>query len=246
MDKYKIAKAKDASGNQQPITTAPVVTRGMVSGAYIVGFGTGKYIELNDISDSSVQTFYGIIDSDPSTAPSSVIKRATSSLTEQTVLAVVTDSGKDYRIVSNTDVSTDGWYMDLPTTGERIAYNPIIRDGRFVFVTLIPDTNPCEAGGTSWLMEISPFNGGSLGESPIDENGDLSFNSSDKLIYKDDGTDSYVSGVMSTIGIISTPTIIDKTRSSEFKIVTGSIGETETVLESKAVLTGRMSWQEIR
>jgi type IV pilus assembly protein PilY1 len=244
--KYRIARAKDASGNRQPITTAPVVTRGMVSGSYIVGFGTGKYIELNDISDNSVQSFYGIIDSDPSTAPSSVIKRATSSLTEQTVLAVVTDSGKEYRIISDTDVSTNGWYMDLPTTGERVAYNPIIRDGRFVFVTLIPDTDPCKPGGTSWLMEVSPFNGGALGKSPIDVNGDLGFNSSDKLIYKDDGTNSYVSGVKSTIGITSTPTVIDKTRSSEFKVMTGSIGETETVLESKTVPTGRMSWQEIR
>ncbi|HFD13252.1 MAG TPA: hypothetical protein ENJ32_12405 [Crenotrichaceae bacterium] len=173
---------------------------------------------------------------------------ASSSLTEQEVKVVVTNDGSQYRIITNADSSADGWYMDLPTTGERIAYNPITRDGRFVFITLIPDTDPCSAGGTSWLMEVNPFNGGQLTESPFDVNGDDKFNAGDKLEYNDNGTtkSSYVSGIKSNIGINTTPAVIDKSRSSEYKVLTGSIGSTETVLESKAVLSGRMSWQEIR
>ncbi|MEE9424860.1 MAG: PilC/PilY family type IV pilus protein [Methylococcales bacterium] len=244
--KHKIARTKDDANNLQPITTAPVVTRGQVDGTYIVGIGTGKYIEHDDVTDHSVQSFYGFIDRDLTNAPSKVIRRNT--LTEQEVVVVVTNSGKQYRVLTNADASTDGWYIDLPTTGERVAYNPITRDGRFVFVTLIPDTDPCEAGGTSWLMEVNPFNGGQLGESPFDVDGDRKFNAGDKVEYTDDGEtkNSYVSGIKSTIGINTTPAVINKTRSSEFKVVTGSIGQTETVLESKAVLTGRMSWQEIR
>jgi type IV pilus assembly protein PilY1 len=246
--KYKIAEAKDNLGNRQPITTVPLVTRGLLDGTYIVGVGTGKYIEHNDVTDNSVQSFYGFIDSDLTNAPSTVITRATSTLTEQEVTVVVTLNGNQYRVITDAEASTDGWYMDLPTTGERIAYNPITRDGRFVFVTLIPDTDPCSAGGTSWLMEVNPFNGGQLADSPFDVDGDNKFTSSDKVDYSDNGENksSYVSGVKSNIGINTTPAVIDKSRSDEFKVVTGSIGETKTVLESKAVKTGRMSWQEIR
>jgi type IV pilus assembly protein PilY1 len=248
--KHKIARTKDNSNNKQPITTAPVVTRGLVDGTYIVGIGTGKYIEQNDISDHSDQSFYAFIDSDLTNAPSKVIRRNSglSSLTEQEVKVVVTNDGNQYRIVTDADASTDGWFMDLPTTGERIAYNPILRDGRFVFVTLIPDTDPCSAGGTSWLMEVSPFNGGTLSESPFDVDGDGKFTAGDQLEYDDNGETktSYVAGLKSNIGINTTPAVIDKSRTSEFKVLTGSIGSTETVLESKATLSGRMSWQEIR
>ncbi len=246
--KYKIAETKDNSGNRQPITTAPLVTRGLVDGTYIVGVGTGKYLETSDIGDNSVQTFYGFIDSDLTNTPGAVITRATSSLSEQQVDEVVTENGREYRIITNVDSSPNGWFMDLPTTGERIAYNPVARDGRFVFVTLIPDTDPCSAGGTSWLMEVSPFNGGQLGESPFDVKNtgtEVKIDGYDKVL-KSDGSSTYASGLKSNIGINTTPTVIDKTRSTEFKVLTGSEGKVGTVLESKAVLSGRMSWQEIR
>ncbi|HFD11935.1 MAG TPA: hypothetical protein ENJ32_05655, partial [Crenotrichaceae bacterium] len=73
--KHKIARTKDDDGNLQPITTAPVVTRGLVDGTYIIGIGTGKYIEHDDVTDNSVQSFYGFIDSDLTNAPSKVIRR---------------------------------------------------------------------------------------------------------------------------------------------------------------------------
>ena len=68
------------------------------------------------------------------------------------------------RVTSNTIdwASKHGWYMDLPTSGERVAVDPIMRDGRIVFTTLIPDSSPVHAGGTGWLMELDFKNGGQL------------------------------------------------------------------------------------
>jgi Tfp pilus tip-associated adhesin PilY1 len=46
----------------QPITTKPAVMRHCKKGGYIVTFGTGRYLGLEDLTDSSVQAVYGIWD----------------------------------------------------------------------------------------------------------------------------------------------------------------------------------------
>ena len=52
-----------------------------------------------------------------------------------------------------------GWYMDFPsatTTGERSVFRPILTSGRLIFTTLVPSTQACLFGGTSFLMVIDP------------------------------------------------------------------------------------------
>ncbi len=141
--------AEDSSSNPQPITSAPIITRHPDDG-YIVGFGTGKYIELSDLATTATQSIYGIWDKD-------IHVSSRASLLEQTVIDTQTINGNNYRITSQDPVDYNvkkGWYMDLPESGERIDVNPVIRDGRFVFATRTPSTAPCAAGGTSWLMEL--------------------------------------------------------------------------------------------
>ena len=46
----------------QPITTKPSVMHHCKKGGYIVTFGTGRYLGLEDLADSSVQAVYGIWD----------------------------------------------------------------------------------------------------------------------------------------------------------------------------------------
>jgi type IV pilus assembly protein PilY1 len=61
---------KDGSGNpqplfqapDQPITTKPDVMRHPQRHGYMVVFGTGKYLEVSDFVDTSVNTIYGIWD----------------------------------------------------------------------------------------------------------------------------------------------------------------------------------------
>jgi len=243
--------AKDSSNNEQPITSTPLVTR-HPDGGYMVGFGTGKYIELSDISTTDTQTFYGIWDDN-----ATVSNRT--SLVEQTVLQVLTSLADDYRITSGHSVdysSKEGWFMDLPESGERIDINPVIRDQRFVFVTRTPSSAPCVAGGSSWFMEVDYLTGGSLDTSPFDINGDGVINSLDlvDLTYIDENGDTvtkkvYVTGHRDNDGgMIATPTILDKEAADEeLRILSNSDGDIEAELGSvDTEYKGRVSWEEIR
>ena len=90
-----------------------------------------------------------------------------------------------------------GWYLDLlpppnpPGTfqGEMQVSDSILRNGRIIFTTLIPDADLCSAGGSSWLMEMDGLTGARLKESPFDINNDGQFNASDFVnITLADGT----------------------------------------------------------
>ena len=122
----KLFSAVDSSNNQQPITSAPVAVP-HPQGGFMVGFGTGKYLEHADLSNTAEQTLYGIWDNQPGGSVSTVTGGRTD-LQEQTVLTVVNVAGVDYRLTSDNSIDyTDsinpprGWYMDLPSPGERVS-----------------------------------------------------------------------------------------------------------------------------
>ncbi len=222
--------ATDSAGNVQPVTTAPLATL-VPGGDTIIGFATGQYLGLSDITATGTQTIYGILDSG-AVVPATVPPR--SNLAEQTVDSVTTVSGFEVRITSQNAIDytvKKGWYMDLPETGERVAFNPILRDGRFVFTTLTPNTAVCAAGGSSWLMELDYLTGGRLNISPFTQVGRV-------------GGD-YVSGIR--IGnIMTTPTVItDRKKQKELKIGNDSSGGTTVISESVQYKTGRLSWREV-
>ena len=63
----KLTTALDANGNPQPITSAPQVTRQLISAtdpntSLMVLFGTGRYLGVTDVTNTDQQTFYGIWD----------------------------------------------------------------------------------------------------------------------------------------------------------------------------------------
>lgn len=219
----------------------------------MVSFGTGKYLETGDPSDISEQTFYGIWDDEPAGDVNLVTGRG--QLVEQEVLAVVNVNGIDYRITSNNTVdytTQRGWYMDLPTTGERVAFNPIARDLRTVFVTLIPNiSDPCSWGGTGWLMELDYLTGSRLSVSPFDVNGDYAISDLDLVDFNsgdddDEGPDQVPpSGAMLGIGIPTTPTVLTKDDDTEVKVISGTSGQIGTLIEGRSVSAGRLSWRQI-
>ncbi|GAB4355918.1 MAG: PilC/PilY family type IV pilus protein [Methylohalobius crimeensis] len=252
--------AEDGSNNPQPITTAPMLVP-HPQGGYMVGFGTGKYLENADLSTTDTHTLYGIWDSEPMAGVDTVGGR--NKLVEQTVLGEVTVSGESYRVTSDNTVTYErasngsasnssdrGWYMDLPTTGERVAFNPIARDRRFVYVTLIPDSSdPCAAGGSGWIMELDYLSGSRLSVPPFDITGDKKITDADKVDFDTDGDGSNEtvppSGKKPDIGIPTTPTVVDKDRESEVKVISGSSGAVDTLMEGKSLKTGRLSWRQI-
>ena len=267
--------AVNATGNRQPITTSPTVTP-HPSGGFMVSFGTGKYLENSDVDPDpnltppfQVQTLYGVWDK-PGDQARSIAGRST--LVEQTVVQTVTIGSVSYRITSQepvtwvddpntaeTDEAMDGWYLDLPissTTGERVAYNPLLRFGRFIATTLIPSNIPCQAGGNSWVMELDYLTGGRLNSSPFDVNGDTQINDGDLQTATIDGEEVPVAvgGLLLDIGIAPTPTVIaggvipgsTPPQLHEIKVFSGSSGRIQSVKESVPPgERGRINWREI-
>jgi len=240
--------AVDSSGNPQPVTTALMVLP-HPNGGHMVSFGTGQYLEVADLSTTDEQSLYGLWDA-ALNGSASTITGGRANLVEQSVLATIRVSNTDLRITSDhaVDYGTKrGWYMDLPTSGERVGYNPIVRDRRFVFVTLIPDVDPCAAGGSGWIMELDYLSGSRLAQSPFDVNGDLAISGMDLVDFTEDGNTTKVpaSGIALDIGIPATPTVIGRDERTEFKVISGSSGDMATLLEGKSIAGGRLSWKQI-
>ena len=156
--------AFDANNNHQTITSRPLVSRnpGLV-GTFNVYSGTGKYIETADKTDMSIQSFYMI--KDAGTAISARSELLQQSILDEGPVTLADSSTIDYRVTSQNTMtdSHNGWYMDLiynnNAEGERHISEPIIRNGKVVFTTLIPSDDPCDYGGTGWLMEFNAKDG---------------------------------------------------------------------------------------
>ena len=268
--------AKDALGNPQPITVAPRVTRHPSGGAMVL-FGTGKYLEASDtISPFTTQTYYGIWDNGTNKAsnldrtkllkqeiagqvavtdPNDPLVTNSYRVTTDRCVVAGTVSGSDVVTGSTTacndnwndGLAKEGWYMDLTDTGERVAYNAVLRNDRIVFPTLVPSPTPCLAGGDSWLMELDALTGRRLTQSPFDVNGSGAIDSTDKVSFnsKSYATSGFKSG---SGGISTTPTVIkDPTKpDQEYKYISTSTGEVRKVLESVSQgQAGRITWREI-
>lgn len=152
----KIATLVDASGNYQPITVTPELAKITYGGAFkrLVYVGTGLYLGDSDVPGTvganshatQTQTMYVLVD-DTSSNPT--ITPLRSNLVQQSVTTggVFTTSQVNY-------TTQKGWYIDLPTSGERINTDPAIGLTTLVFTTNVPNSNPCTPGGTSYLYAM--------------------------------------------------------------------------------------------
>jgi type IV pilus assembly protein PilY1 len=271
-----------SAATTQPITARPQVIRHPAGAdGFLVLFGTGKYLEVGDNASTgqTTQTFYAVWDR-PNYPVSSASNRFTRNhLLQQQILKEVTASGGyAYRISSDSFLTWHltsgtpatsgtprqylGWYMDLFNTnmgastnnyGERSVSDPLIRAGKIIFTTLLPTDDPCDFGGSGWLMELDSATGARLPYSPFDVNNDGVFDLNDYLnagdITGDSVADSPVpaSGRKSTVGIIPMPAVIsDEGGKKEHKYESGSTGQIETILENPGPGDfGRQSWRQL-
>ena len=220
--KLPLFQARDAGGAVQPIT-APVVLSTLPNGATgtaLVYFGTGQYLNAADLSNTSTQSLYGVLDS--STFASGAFSGGTSNFTRTTQVSGVNVLVQQSILFENTQaraVSSNsvnyaggglGWYMDLlqpPSAtqqGERVTSEALLRSGRVVFITKIPSTGTCVSGGSSWYMELDAASGGSPGYTFMDTNGDGTYNSSDNVTLTN-GSSAVVTGVKISGSFGSTP-----------------------------------------
>ena len=160
----KFTTLMDASNATQPITTAPELTSLPINGvsSRMVFVGTGQYLGNSDVSTTQTQTMYGLRDS--------LIALPTplrSNLQQQTLS---TDNTGTTRTNSNSTVNyavKKGWYIDLPSSGERVNTDPAIAQSTLVFTSNIPSSTTCVIGGSSWEYFINVKTGGLADNSTV-------------------------------------------------------------------------------
>lgn len=180
----KFVVLKDASNAVQPITTAPELSKISIGGSdkRFVYVGTGQYLGDSDVPcpasgcpvgktqnahATQIQTMYGLVDDLSSTLADPV----RSVLQQQTL---TTSASGSQRTISNNTVdftTKKGWYIDLPSTGERINTDPTLASGALIFTSNIPETTVCVPGGSSWLYFIDYKTGGLVSQSTVSWSG---------------------------------------------------------------------------
>lgn len=246
----------------QSITGRPDVTKFSGGSGYLVTFGTGRYLATADVGDTTVQTQYGVRDNNLGTTA------ALTDLVQQSVYQVANGAnGKPYRVTTHavgtandTAISGDntiaratyasskrGWYMNLPTSGERSLWTPQFRGERVIFTTTIPDASSvCSYGGSSWLMELDAFTGNRFDSATFDTNGDRAIGTAD---YVPIGASqkANTSGAFSD-NIMSQASVLAGTRPGEpeTKISNTSAGTLETHTETSGKDgAARVMWREV-
>jgi type IV pilus assembly protein PilY1 len=179
-DAQLLATLKDASGHVQPITDKPEL--GEISTYAVVYVGTGRFLGVSDLADTSQQSFYAVKDSLPTNSTPSIALYTNPRLTEDhfvkqdltittcpaNTLSSICGTGQIVRTSTNHAVNfaTDnGWYIDLPDSGERVNADSVLVFGTLVFATNTPDTSACMAGGHSMIYFLNYRTGGRVSTS---------------------------------------------------------------------------------
>lgn len=137
------AKLLDSSGAPQPITARPELSK--ISGKRVVFVGTGKYLELSDLTDTQQQSLYAIKDDDTGTT----VMNPRATLIQQILgSAGANRTGSTNSVDFNTD---PGWYVNFPDPGERQNVAGVIVAGSLLVPTTVPSNTVCSPGGTSWF-----------------------------------------------------------------------------------------------
>ncbi len=254
------------SSNRQPITGRPEVGLHPTAG-YVVYFGTGRYFVTTDNATSGTQTFYAIHDRNGKetvspTAPGS----GRGNLQAQTV--IYENSAQEFfQLIDDADVATnvagvrvtsantvadtkDGWYIDLPASGERQVSNPALRNGKIVFTTIIPGGDACSAGGEGWLMVLDALTGARPEATPLDLNLDGTFDRQDFVTVTIDGEDVEVpvTGVQSEVGMIDQMLLVsDGDGDSDIYKACGTNdgAACDGYIAPTGQAQGRQSWREV-
>lgn len=175
--------SSDANGiSRQPVTTRPEVS--YINNQPVVYVGTGAYLGPTDVSNTNKQTIYAIKDPVPLSATTTTLAGSSASTatyanprastctastnTNCFVKQTLTDAAGVRKATSTVSYAADfatmnGWYADMPQTGERIDTDPDLQLGTLAFTSNKPATNdPCSAGGSSYLNYFDYKTGGAV------------------------------------------------------------------------------------
>lgn len=146
----------DAAGTlPQPIMTTPLL--GTILGKRVVFIGTGKYLEVSDLTDTQVQSQYAIKDDDATTT----LTNARNSLVQQFLINNPDGSATRLSAASASATVTGsnavdfganrGWFVDLPDSRERVNIDAKLIEGTLIVPSIVPSSTECAPGGTGWL-----------------------------------------------------------------------------------------------
>ena len=157
-DAQHLATFTASSGARQAISAKPEL--GLINDTYAAVFvGTGKFLGTTDIVDTTPQSFYAI--KDPLDTTDWGIARS-ASIIAQSLTTTTNSAGATIRTATSRTVDWSdhmGWYIDLPSSGERANTDPTLVLGTLVFTTNIPGSSACTVGGSSWIYLLNYTSG---------------------------------------------------------------------------------------
>ncbi|MEH0166855.1 PilC/PilY family type IV pilus protein [Paucibacter sp. JuS9] len=152
------------SGVPQPITTAPQVAEIEANGSKhaVVYIGTGRYLGKTDVTNADVQSIYAVKDSLSATGLGD-LRAEDAKLVKQ----VIEDPEASIRKVkegTTVDWSTNnGWYLDLPSTRERVNVDMQLAFSMLTVAGNIPGNTATDCDkaqdGTSYIYQLNVVSG---------------------------------------------------------------------------------------
>jgi len=236
-----VARAGDGTAKRQSITGGFSVALDPVTYKPWIFFGTGRYLEVDDIGNKDTQSWYGLRDDG-----AAITGNRSTALQTRSLSVVGTIDSKPVRGFEGYGALTagkKGWYVDLLTPpsalaeGERMVADPLMLGRALIAASIVPSADPCDVGGRGYLNAIDAFTGSSVSTPFFDVNGDGSFDD-DKLTTG--GQKVPVGSVDIGVAMPTSPTIVES-----LVVAGGSLGTTGSVRVSNPVLKTRISWHEV-
>lgn len=146
-----LLRARDTSGQPQPLTAAPLVLTHPDGGSW-VGVGTGQLLHETDVHTSGIQSFYGVRDPTPletSAFAAAPVTRDRAQLLTQQLISTPIQGADGQRYLSATTHALDvsrhaGWVLDLTArAGQRVVTAAQSAAGQVIFSSVVP---PAPAG----------------------------------------------------------------------------------------------------
>ena len=250
----------------RPITSQPLIVSPPTSVTDIVGdggrmvfFGTGRFLVDGDKTDISKQHYYGLLDRTtpehpiPESAPIEVNDLKLNNVVKQTFISGGVAEGQltDPDLVVNyssasAPISTNkfGWYIELPTSGERVVDRALVRKGHVLFNTIIPDRSACSASGAGMLWHVDMKNGGSPSTPQFDFNNDGRIDSADGVVV-DGKTIGYAARKIEGKGLLTAPSVLGNVRWAPSSAAKKTVDMPKLDLTGSGKDSGRLSWGEL-
>jgi type IV pilus assembly protein PilY1 len=154
----------------QPIMTTPIL--GTITGKRIVFVGTGKYLEVSDLTNTQQQSQYAIKDDDAA----ATLVNPRNTLVQQFLINNPDGTATRLSAASATDTVTGnnsvdfgidrGWFLDFPDGRERVNIDSKLIEGTLLIPTIVPSSTECSPGGTGWLNFLDYRTGAAVNTTP--------------------------------------------------------------------------------